>query len=79
MIQNVRILNDLHGHDHSIHVRSLVMCSYVFGRDVTQFKTPGPGAYSPEHVGANAYFHHPKYSFGIRHRHRTSDNTPCKS
>lgn len=45
-------------------------------RDSTQFKVPGPGAYSPEKVGPTAHYRHPAYSFGIRHKNRRTDNTP---
>lgn len=41
------------------------------------FKTPGPGAYKPENTGQTGFFRHPAYSFGTRHRHRRSDNTPA--
>lgn len=41
------------------------------------FKTPGPGAYSPEASGPCSQFLAPRYSFGMRHRHRRSDNTPA--
>ena len=51
---------------------------YSRPRDMASFRTPGPGAYSPEASGPMAHFHHPQYSFGTRHRHRRSDNTPGK-
>jgi hypothetical protein len=41
------------------------------------FKTPGPGAYSPEHAGATSKYMAPIYSFGTRHKHRRTDNTPA--
>jgi len=50
---------------------------YSRNKDMTAFKTPGPGAYMPEHCGPMAFYHHPSYSFGTRHRHRRSDNTPA--
>ena len=50
---------------------------YSRPRDSTLFKTPGPGAYSPEVSGPTSKYQPPKYSFGIRHRHRRSDNTPA--
>ncbi|KAL3884126.1 hypothetical protein ACJMK2_030348 [Sinanodonta woodiana] len=50
---------------------------YSRPKDGTQFKTPGPGSYSPEHSGPTAQFRHPQYSFGIRHRNRRTDNTPA--
>jgi len=46
-------------------------------RDANLFKTPGPGAYSPETSGPMAHFRHPAYSFGTRNRHRRNDNTPA--
>ena len=53
---------------------------YSRHKDGTQFKTPGPGAYSPEQSGASATANQPpKYSFGTRHRHRKMDGTPGKS
>ena len=45
-------------------------------RSMTQFMTPGPGAYSPEHVGPQAHYRAPSYIFGIRHRNRRTDDTP---
>jgi len=50
---------------------------YSRQKDGTSFKTPGPGAYSPHHSGPTAHYRHPAYSFGIRHRHRLTDNTPA--
>lgn len=44
---------------------------------VCSFKTPGPGAYKPENTGQMGYYKAPQYSFGSRHRHRKSDNTPA--
>ncbi len=49
---------------------------YAKNRELTMFKTPGPGAYSPEKSGPQSHFHHPAYPFGTRHRHRKTDNTP---
>ncbi|XP_060072852.1 outer dense fiber protein 3-like [Ylistrum balloti] len=51
----------------------------LYGRqkDSTQFKVPGPGAYSPENVGPTAHYRHPAYSFGTRHQNRKTDNTPA--
>jgi len=50
---------------------------YSRPKDSTMFRTPGPGAYAPESSGPMAYYHHPEYSFGTRHRQRRSDNTPA--
>jgi len=50
---------------------------YSRPRDGTMFKTPGPGAYQPENAGPSSTIQAPKYSFGSRHRHRRSDNTPA--
>ena len=50
---------------------------YSRPHDVRPFSTPGAGAYSPEKVGPQAYFHHPQYSFGTRHRSRRSDDVPA--
>lgn len=52
---------------------------YSRNKDLTAFKTPGAGTYKPEHTGQMGYFRHPSYSFGTRHRHRKSDNTPAPS
>ncbi|XP_067945922.1 ciliary microtubule associated protein 1A-like [Watersipora subatra] len=51
----------------------------LYGRkkDLTSFKTPGPGSYKPESTGQTGYYRHPAYSFGTRHRNRRSDNTPA--
>jgi len=46
-------------------------------REAGAYKTPGPGAYSPEHAGPSAQPRHPSYSFGDRHRHRKTENTPA--
>lgn len=45
-------------------------------KDLTCFKTPGPGAYAPESSGPTTKFQAPKFSFGTRHRSRRTDNTP---
>lgn len=45
--------------------------------DLKMHKTPGPGAYSPEHSGPNAYYRHPAYTLGSRFKHRGTDNTPA--
>ena len=52
---------------------------YARYRELSQFKTPGPGAYSPEKAGPSSHHHHPAYPFGTRHKHRKSDNTPGKN
>lgn len=51
----------------------------LYGRqkDGTAFKTPGPGAYSPEHSGPASKPMAAKYSFGSRHRHRGKDDVPA--
>ncbi|XP_069104597.1 ciliary microtubule associated protein 1A-like [Argopecten irradians] len=51
----------------------------LYGRqkDSSQFKVPGPGAYSPEKVGPTAHHRHPAYSFGTRHQNRRTDCTPA--
>ncbi|XP_033740199.1 outer dense fiber protein 3-like [Pecten maximus] len=51
----------------------------VYGRqrELTTFNVPGPGAYSPEHVGPQAHFRPAAYSFGARHRNRRTDNVPA--
>jgi hypothetical protein len=46
-------------------------------RGTTSFKTPGPGAYTPEKSGPSAMYRPPAYSFGTRHRHRRTDNSPA--
>ena len=51
---------------------------YSRPRDSTLFKTPGPGAYSPEKTGPTARQSPPAYSFGVRHRGRKTDNVPGK-
>ena len=47
-------------------------------RDIKSAKTPGPAAYSPEKSGQQAYYRHPTYAFGMRHKGRSKDNTPGK-
>jgi hypothetical protein len=49
---------------------------YSKSKELSMFKVPGPGAYTPESAGPQSHYHHPKYSFGIRHRHKTTDSTP---
>jgi len=51
----------------------------LYGRqqDGTSFKPPGPGAYSPEGSGPSSKPMPPAYSFGVRHKHRKTDNTPA--
>ena len=51
---------------------------YSRQRENMGFMTPGPGAYSPEKAGPTSRHLAPIYSFGTRHRHRRSDNTPGK-
>lgn len=45
-------------------------------RDVKSFRAPGPGAYTPEKAGPSSKPMPPAYSFGIRHRHRRTDDSP---
>ncbi|KAK3770859.1 hypothetical protein RRG08_036459 [Elysia crispata] len=45
-------------------------------RDLTSFRTPGPGAYRPESAGPNSKYCPPKYSFGLRSKSRRTDSTP---
>lgn len=49
---------------------------YSRPRDLSTHKTPGPGAYSPEHSGPTAHYRHAAYSFGSRTKGRKSDNSP---
>lgn len=51
----------------------------LYGRpkDTSTFKPPGPGAYCPEKSGQCAYPREPAYSFGSRHKHRRTDDTPA--
>merc|ERR1712232_708950 len=51
----------------------------LYGRtkDRVNFCTPGPGAYSPENSGPQSFDSPPAFSFGTRHRHRRTDNTPA--
>ena len=51
---------------------------YSRPRDTMLFKTPGPGAYSPERSGPTAKSSPPAYSFGTRHRGRKTDDIPGK-
>lgn len=50
----------------------------LYGRpkDSSSFQTPGPGAYSPEKAGPSSKPMPSHYSFGSRHRHRRTDNSP---
>ena len=50
---------------------------YSRPKDCTQFRTPGPGAYSPESSGPMSKYEAPKYSFGTRGKYRRLDNTPA--
>lgn len=50
---------------------------YSRQKDAQMFRAPGPGAYSPEQAGQSTHYKHPSYIFGIRHRHRRTDNTPA--
>ncbi|CAD5117151.1 DgyrCDS5956 [Dimorphilus gyrociliatus] len=50
---------------------------YSRPRDSAAFKTPGPGTYSPERTGPSAKKMPPAYTFGLRHLHRRTDNTPA--
>ena len=49
---------------------------YARPKDLTSFKTPGPGAYMPEKAGPASKAMAPQYSFGIRYKHRRTDDTP---
>ncbi|XP_021369338.1 outer dense fiber protein 3-like [Mizuhopecten yessoensis] len=51
----------------------------LYGRkkDLSVFKVPGPGAYSPEKAGPTSHHRHPAHSFGTRHQNRKTDNTPA--
>lgn len=50
---------------------------YSRPKDPTAFKTPGPGAYSPEAAGPSHCPQAPKFSFGSRTRYRSTDNNPA--
>ncbi|CAG5127510.1 unnamed protein product [Candidula unifasciata] len=45
-------------------------------RDLTTYKTPGPGAYKPESAGNLYGPSPPKFSFGARHQYRKTDDIP---
>jgi hypothetical protein len=49
---------------------------YSRRKDLASFKTPGPGAHSPEHAGQMSYYRVPAYSFGSRTRLRRTDDSP---
>lgn len=51
----------------------------LYGRqkDTAAFAVPGPGAYTPERSGPTAKYMPPAYSFGTRHKHRSTDKTPA--
>lgn len=46
--------------------------------DKNNFSTPGPGKYEPEKqvVMEKAFTKSPSYTFGLKNKYRTSDNTP---
>lgn len=48
-------------------------------KDQTSFQTPGPGAYKPEDTGKMSSPSPPKYTFGLRQKHRRIDATPGTS
>lgn len=52
---------------------------YSRPQDPTAFKTPGPGAYSPERAGPSSCPQAPKFSFGSRTRYRAQDQNPAAS
>lgn len=60
------------GHDGTPHY-SL----YSRQKEQKNSETPGPGAYSPEASGPSSGVMAPRFSFGIRHRHRRADNSPA--
>ena len=49
---------------------------YSRNADPNRFAVPGPGAYSPEATGPSGKPMAARYSFGIRHRSRRTDQTP---
>lgn len=49
---------------------------YSRQKDLVRHGNPGPGAYSPEAAGQTAHYKAPTFIFGIRHRHKRTDNTP---
>ncbi|KAI0209787.1 Outer dense fiber protein 3 [Lamellibrachia satsuma] len=46
-------------------------------QDLKSFKTPGPGAHSPEAAGPSASPRAPSYSFGSRSKYRSIDKNPA--
>jgi len=50
---------------------------YGRNRELSSQNFPGPGTYSPEGVGQQAYFRAPTFPFGNRHRSRRNDNNPA--
>ncbi|XP_041452691.1 outer dense fiber protein 3-like [Lytechinus variegatus] len=46
-------------------------------RDISTFKTPGPGAYSPENAGPTAYPRAPQSTFGSRTKGSKVDQSPA--
>ncbi|XP_071792116.1 ciliary microtubule associated protein 1A-like [Asterias amurensis] len=50
---------------------------YSRPRDVRVFSTPGPGRYSPEKAGQNAYRKAASYSFGARTKGSKHDKSPA--
>ena len=51
---------------------------YSRPNDFKSAKSPGPGAYSPQHSGPSAQYRAPAYTFGGRTRNRKSDQGPGK-
>lgn len=52
---------------------------YARQNDPSLFNPPGPGAYTPESAGPTSKPRPAAYSFGTRHRHRSTDHTPGKA